>query len=536
MNRRTRNLLLFALVLLVLGGYLFYPLASQDYEIVEDEQKIAFKKQFLTSAQPDTGKRPNIILILADDLGKTDISLYGSTFVQTPHIDSIGYQGVICSDGYVTAPICSPSRAGLLTGRYQQRFGHELQPIERRYPRNRFEFNTVKYFYDLGDMRPNPAMKYPPQSAIEKQGLLLSEITLAELLRANGYATALIGKWHLGHSSPYVPINRGFDYQYGFYASHSLYAEVGNPAIIEHHRPEFIDKLMWESGREGTHAIRRNNQTIEEKAYLTEKIAQEATQFLEKNQKKPFFLYLPFNAPHTPLQAPQKYYDQFSHIQDPNRRVYYAMIKALDDAVGQIMQKLRALGLEENTLIYFASDNGGATYTQATTNAPLKCGKFSNFEGGLNVPFMVKWKGKIAAGTRFSHPVSALDFFVTSASVARAKLPTDRVYDGVDLMPYLLGKQANAPHPILFWRSGYNKAARKGQWKLIMDTENQKIMLFDLAKDKSEKNNLANQFPEKVKELQNDLQNWEQNLAKPLWPSVMSYKFVLEDGTYWYAL
>lgn len=536
LTKRFRYSLIILLIISPLVIYLFYPLNSSEFDIKINQAMLQTKQLHLAKLKPDTNRKPNIILIVADDLGKTDISLYGSKFLQTPHIDSIGYQGVTFTQGYVTAPICSPSRAGLLTGRYQQRFGHELQPAER-YPRSRFEFLLMRSILGIGnDMQSTTHLAFPSNPEAQKQGLPLSEITLAELLKAKGYQTGMIGKWHLGHANGLQPHQRGFDYHYGFYASHSLYAEESDNQVINQHNPEFLDRMMWQSGREGTHAIYRNGQIQAEKSYLTEKFAQEATQFIEKNKNQPFFLYVPFNAPHTPLQAPKAYYDQFSHIQDPVKRIYYAMIKVLDDAVGKITQKLKASGLEENTIIYFISDNGGATYTHTTDNAPLKGGKFSNFEGGINVPFMMKWKGKIPSGLTYDKPVISLDFFATSAVIAQAPLPSDRVYDGVNLLPFVLNEPQKSPHKSLFWRSGYNKAIRQGNWKLIIDEKNKITRLYDLNEDISEKKDLSAQKPELVKSLQKEYLEWEAQLAKPAWPYIMSYVFDLEDGRYYYAL
>jgi arylsulfatase A-like enzyme len=256
----------------------------------------------------------------------------------------------------------------------------------------------------------------------------------------------------LGHTNGFTPLERGFDYHYGFYQAFSLFAHEDNPDIINHHHSDFTDKMIWGNGRVGTGRIRRDTTIIDEKAFLTEKFAEEATAFIDKNKKKPFLLYVPFNAPHTPFQVRKKYYARFAHIKDENKRVYYAMISALDDAIAQILQKVKDEGLEENTLIVFASDNGGATYTHATTNAPLKGGKFSHFEGGINVPFALRWKGKIKAHTVYNQPVSTLDIFATIASAIGAKLPSDRTYDGVDLVNKVNKNEATRQFVLAFGR------------------------------------------------------------------------------------
>lgn len=510
-------------VLGIAAVYLLRPINTDDTLVKVDEVLAKGKSDFL--AQPDSNTKhakPNVIILLADDLGKYDISLYGGKAAPTPTIDSLAASGVTFTDGYVSAPICSPSRAGLLTGRYQQRFGHELQPGDR-YPKNNLEYLAVKYILNTNDWHPNPKITYPSAKSIASQGLPQSEITFADLAKKQGYATGIIGKWHLGHTKGFTPLERGFDYHYGFYQAFSLFAHEDNPDIINHHHSDFTDKMIWGNGRVGTGRIRRDTTIIDEKAFLTEKFAEEATAFIDKNKKKPFLLYVPFNAPHTPFQVRKKYYDRFAHIKDENKRVYYAMISALDDAIAQILQKVKDEGLEENTLIVFASDNGGATYTHATTNAPLKGGKFSHFEGGINVPFALRWKGKIKAHTVYNQPVSTLDIFATIASAIGAKLPSDRTYDGVDLINKV-NKNEEA-HKALFWRSGDAKAIRKGDWKLVISGKNQQLWLYNLKQDKAENIDVAAQNPAKVKELSIALENWEKGLKKPLWPSLMNYEF-----------
>lgn len=510
--------------------YLLRPINTDDTLVKVDEVLAKGKRDFL--AQPDSATnhaKPNVIILLADDLGKYDISLYGGKAAPTPTIDSLAAEGVTFTDGYVSAPICSPSRAGLLTGRYQQRFGHELQPGDR-YPKNNLEYLAVKYFMNTNDWHPNPKINYPSAKSIASQGLPQSEITFADLAKKQGYATGIIGKWHLGHTKGFTPLERGFDYHYGFYQAFSLFAHEDNPDIINHHHSDFTDKMIWGNGRVGTGRIRRDTTIIDEKAFLTEKFAEEATAFIDKNKKKPFLLYVPFNAPHTPFQVRKKYYDRFAHIKDENKRVYYAMISALDDAIAQILKKVKDEGLEENTLIVFASDNGGATYTHATTNAPLKGGKFSHFEGGINVPFALRWKGKVKAHTVYNQPIITLDIFTTIASAIGAKLPSDRTYDGVDLVNKV-NKNEEA-HASLFWRSGDAKAIRKGDWKLVISGKNQQLWLYNLQQDKAENRDVAAQNPAKVKELSIALENWEKGLKKPLWPSLMNYEFTFGKQVY----
>jgi len=513
------------LVLFIAVLFLFWPINTNGKLIEPDKKLVEGKTAFL--AQKDTSKssekKPNIIILLADDLGKYDISLYGGKSTPTPQIDSLAASGVTFTDGYVSSSICSPSRAGLLTGRYQERFGHEYQPGDR-YPKNNLEYYAFKYLINTNSWRLNQKIEYPNEASIATQGLPQSEITFADLAKKQGYATAIIGKWHLGHNKGFFPLDRGFDYHYGFYQAFSLYTpEDDNPDIVNHHHKDFTDKMIWGNGRVGIGQIRRDTTIIKDKAYLTETFADEAEAFIDKNKTKPFLLYVPFNAPHTPFQVRKKYYDRFPNVKDENKRVYFAMISALDDAIGRIVAKVKKEGLEENTLIIFASDNGGADYTFATTNAPLKGGKFSHFEGGINVPFALSWKGKIKPHTVYKTPVSSLDIFSTIAAVTHSGLPKDRVYDGVDLISTVNNNKE--AHKNLYWRSGDAKAIRSGDWKLIISGKTHEEWLYNLANDKSETTDLAQKNPAKVKELHAALQNWEKGLVKPLWPNLTYYEF-----------
>ncbi|UUF14072.1 MULTISPECIES: sulfatase-like hydrolase/transferase [Flavobacterium] len=519
----TKIILPILLVLLIIAAFLFWPINTDGTLIKADEKLEEGKTAFLSQKDTTSEKKPNIIILVADDLGKYDISLYGGKSTPTPQIDSLAASGVTFTDGYVSASICSPSRAGLLTGRYQERFGHEYQPGDR-YPKNNLEYYAFKYLINTNSWRLNDKINYPNEASIATQGLPKSEITFADLAKKQGYNTAIIGKWHLGHNKGFFPLDRGFDYHYGFYQAFSLYTpEDDNPDIINHHHKDFTDKTIWGNGRVGIGQIRRDTTIIKDKKYLTETFADEAEAFIDKNKNKPFLLYVPFNAPHTPFQVRKKYYDRFPNVKDENKRVYFAMISALDDAVGRIREKVKKEGLEENTLIFFISDNGGADYTFATTNAPLKGGKFSHFEGGINVPFALSWKGKIKPHTVYKTPVSSLDIFSTIAAVTHSGLPKDRVYDGIDLVDVVNNNKE--AHKDLYWRSGDAKAIRSGDWKLIISGKTHEKWLYDLSKDKSETTDLATKNPEKVKELQTALQIWEKGLIKPLWPNLTYYEF-----------
>jgi arylsulfatase A-like enzyme len=367
----------------------------------------------------DKPARPNIIVILTDDQGYFDLGVHGCKDIPTPHIDSLARNGVRCSNGYVSAPQCAPTRAGLLTGRYQQRFG--------------FEHN----------------------SALPNSSLPLTETTLADRLKAAGYATGLVGKWHLGSDDKHHPLNRGFQEFFGFLGGANPYLPQGNTDVVPR--------------------ILRGREDANEKEYLTDAFAREAVAFIGRHQKEPFFLYLAFNAPHGPLQAPEKYLKRFDTIPDEKRRTYAAMVSAMDDAIGLVLGKLRSAGLEENTLIFFVSDNGGPTEVNASHNTPLRGVKGEVREGGIRVPFLVQWKGKLPAGKVYDRPVIQMDIHPTALAAAGVPLPADAKLDGLDLMPHLTGAKTEAPHAVLYWRFNFPPsqpskwAVRQGDWKLFTD-------------------------------------------------------------------
>jgi arylsulfatase A-like enzyme len=427
-------------------------------------------------------RKPNVVFILGDDLGYCDVGMYGCRDIPTPNIDSIAAAGVKFTNGYVTSPVCSPSRAGLMTGRYQNRFG--------------FEFNAG-----------------PLQRALAEpeMGLPTSEITLAQLMKQAGYATGMVGKWHLGMHDKFHPTKRGFDEYFGFLFGANMYIDPDVPGV-KSNDPEGVGVRI----RSERNPIMRGQTAVEEKDYLTEAFAREAVGFIERHRSQPFFLYAPFNAPHTPLQATAKYYDRFPQIKDEKRRIYVAMVSALDDAVGAILKKLRETGLEKDTLVVFMSDNGCATYTNACTNDPLRLGKLTHFEGGFRVPFAMRFPGRIKAGSVYEQPISSLDLLPTAVAVAGGKLPTDREYDGVDLLPYLTGKQNSGPHEVLCWRNGENAGARKGNWKLFKGGD--RYWLFDLSKDIGEQQNVADKYPTIVTQLKKELADWETRMKQPMWP------------------
>ncbi|MES2921839.1 MAG: sulfatase-like hydrolase/transferase [Verrucomicrobiota bacterium] len=417
-------------------------------------------------------RKPNVLLIVADDLGYGELTSQGFTKdIPTPNIDSIGANGVRFTSGYVSGPYCSPTRAGLLTGRYQQRFGHEFNPG-------------------------------PPVEGKEPVGLSLKETTIGDRLKSAGYATGWFGKSHLGSAPEYHPQKRGFDEFYGFLGGSHSYVTPRND-------------------------IFRGTEPVKDPGYLTEAFAREASAFIEKKKDVPWFVYLPFNAVHAPLETLEKYDKQFASITDPKRRKFAALLAALDDSVGTVLTKVRDLKLEEDTLIYFISDNGGPTPSITSQNGPLKGYKAQTSEGGIRVPFAVQWKGHLPAGKTDDRPVIQLDLLPTSLAAAGVAVDPAWKLDGVNLLPYLKGEKTESPHDALFWRFGEQLAVRKGDWKLVKSaadgTQGQGsatvdgAQLYNLASDVGEKTDLAAKEPAKVKELTELWNAWNVTLVAPKW-------------------
>lgn len=425
-------------------------------------------------------RAPNIVVIVSDDMGYADIGVHGSKDIPTPHIDALAKGGIRFTDAYVSGPYCSPTRAGLLTGRYPQRFGHEFNP--------------------------------EPAPSHNEIGLPLGETTMADRLRAAGYRTALVGKWHLGRDK-FHPLERGFDEFFGFLGgAHSYIA----------------------SNAAGPNPILDGREIVAETTYLTDAFADRAIDFIKRQKSRPFFLYLAFNAVHTPMHATEKHLARFPHIADKQRRAYAAMLSAMDDGIGRTLAALREGGLEEDTLIIFFNDNGGpsmaGTSGNGSSNAPLRGSKRQTWEGGIRVPFIVRWKGRLLEGKTDRRPIIQLDVLPTALAAAGVESKPAGNFDGVNLLPFLTGKRSGQPHDALYWRLGENMAIRKGDWKLVKTTEGplhavdpafyndlSSAELYNLANDIGEKKNLAAAHPEKVKELTADWQRWNKELAKPLW-------------------
>ena len=443
--------------------------------------------------------QPNIVLIIADDLGLGDVGAFGSEDINTPNIDSLSEMGIRFTQAYVSHPVCSPSRAGLITGRYQQRHGWEFNPARR----------------DL------------------HSGMNLGEETLAEALQEQGYATGLVGKWHLGQGEAYHPLSRGFDHFYGVLGGGTQYFETlpeGGAYALSGQPTERSDYNAIYSGRD----------KVTDNLYLTDSFTREAVSFIDQHANEPFFLYLSHIAPHTPLQAPKMYLDRYGHIIDMPKKVYAAMVAALDDSVGHIVSKLEDIGQLENTVIAFISDNGCAGYIDnACSNLNYSGYKRFHQEGGIRVPFILSWPHVFSGGKTYESPVISLDLFSTFTAAAGVESRTE---DSANLLPFLKGENTGAPHDYLYWRSGPTRAIRGARWKMIQYKRSLLVeadlnaagrldppengwgnetpdgivtLLYDLRVDPFEQNNLAEEFPNIIRDLQARFQQWNAELPSP---------------------
>jgi arylsulfatase A-like enzyme len=434
-------------------------------------------------AAPDP--RPNVVVILADDLGYADLGCQGSPEVKSPHIDSIAANGVRFTAGYVSAPQCCPSRAGLVTGRYQNRFG--------------FEANW-------------------PASAAGRAGLPLGEATFGDRFKAAGYVTGMIGKWHLGDSEAMKPYNRGFDETFWHPNGGVLFPDPKTGCLRN---------------------ACRGPEPAGEREYSTDAFGREAVAFIERHKAgtKPFFLYLSFVPPHWPMEAKPEHLARYAHVPDLHRRTMLAMMASLDENVGRVLAKLREEKLEASTLVFFLSDNGGPTgrarpqpdadfeYGQNTSkNDPFRGVKGELLEGGIRVPIMVQWKGRLPAGRTYDRPVISLDILPTALAAAGVAADPAWRLDGVDLLPYLTGARDGDPHEALFWRfrfpatqsARHRWAIRQGDWKLVKN-DTAPLALHDLASDPGETNNLAAVQPDRARGMEAAWQRWNAELKAPLW-------------------
>jgi arylsulfatase A-like enzyme len=472
------------------------------------------------AAQPPGERPPNIVVILADDLGWNDLTFAGGGVangaVPTPRIDSLARDGVSFRAGYAGNATCAPSRAAIMTGRYPTRFGFEFTPAPKAFMRLVAHWSADS---------PHPPIYHDEREKdvppLADQGLPPEEVTIAELLKAKGYRTLGLGKWHLGESAKFRPDAQGFDQFLGFLPGASMYLDRDDPNAVNSVQDfDPIDQFLWANL---TWSVRMNGgPRFEPNAYMTDYLADEAVRAIDANANRPFFLYLAFNAPHTPLQATKEDYDALPEIEDHTLRVYAAMIRALDRGVGKVLDALAANGLEESTLVVFTSDNGGANYIGLPDiNHPYRGWKMTFFEGGVHAPFFARWPAALPKGATFDEPVAHVDVFATAAAAAGAELPSDRKLDGVNLLPYARGEARGAPHRVLYWRSGGYETVLAGGWKLQVSEQPKRTWLFDLKSDPTEQHDLSTQNPEKVAELRAVLAATDAEMVAPAWPSLI---------------
>jgi arylsulfatase A-like enzyme len=419
-------------------------------------------------AQGQTNTLPNILLIVSDDAGYHDFSMQGNTNFPTPRIDALAAGGVRFTSGYVSAAVCSPTRAGIMTGRYQERFGHESNP---------------------------------PTSST--RGLPTNEVTFASLLKSAGYVTGAVGKWHLGQPSQFYATARGFDSFFGFLGAARSYFPIASPTSLE--------------------VISSNGVTQAETGYTTDRFGQAATNFIQRNAGAPWILYLCFNAVHSPLDPDPARMNRLTNYSSPSldRQKQAAVTLALDDNVGLVLDTLETLNLSSNTLVFFVNDNGGDP-DWPSDNSPLRDAKVSLYEGGIRVPYLMRWPGHIAAGQVLTNPVISLDMLPTALAAAGAPVPTNHPLDGVNLLPLVTGQTNTLPRDTLFWRMRgrtlAQSAARKGDWKLHITDDTGLIQLFHLNPDGTgEYNDLAANNPAKLLELMAAFAQWEAKTVAPLW-------------------
>jgi arylsulfatase A-like enzyme len=419
-------------------------------------------------------EKPNVFVIVADDMGFADVGFNGCEDIPTPHIDSLAKHGVVCTNGYVSGCVCSPTRSGLMTGRYQQRFGNELNP------------------------------QGPPSAKNLDQGLALTETTFPQRMKSAGYVTGMVGKWHLGHREDLRPQRRGFDEFFGFLGGQHGYLPPINDTT--------------------ENAIRRGDTIVEEQQYLTMAFGREAAAFVAKHRGQPWFLYLPFNSVHTPMHATPEKLAQFAHIENAKRRTYAAMQSAMDDAIGVVLTQLRKTSQDENTLIFFFSDNGGPLGVNASNNGGLRGKKGDTWEGGIHVPFVVQWKAQLPQGSKMEHPVIQLDCLPTALAAAGVAIDPEWKLDGVNLLPALQGDATTAPHEALYWQNQSRWAIRSGDWKLVNSPQAvagapsvDAAELYHLKDDPGETKNLAADQPERTKSLADQWTAWSTTLVKPSW-------------------
>jgi uncharacterized sulfatase len=507
--------------------------SAREYRGLPAAPELAWQQGPAEANERASETRPNIVLIVADDLGFNDISTFGGGIangaVPTPNIDRLAAEGAVFEQSYSGASTCAPSRAMMMTGRYPTRTGYEFTPtppgmasiVSRLY--NQIDpFPEAYYSQDLEDQQPD----------FHSKGLPTKEVTVAEVLKQQGYYTAHIGKWHLGRTNGMDPNSQGFDDS--LLMQSFLFLPQDDPRVVNA-KLDFdpIDRFLWaKSGFSGSFNT-VNEQRFKPKGYLTDYWTDEAIRVIEANRNRPFFLYLAHWGVHTPLQATKEDYEAVGDLQPHRLRVYAAMIRALDRSVGRVLDALDQRGLSENTLVIFTSDNGGPGYIGLSDiNKPFRGWKITQFEGGIRVPLFLRWPRAIEPGVRINTPVAHIDMMPTISAAAQASLPSDRVVDGMSVLPLLTeaGRESWS-RDTLFWQNGQYQVVRHGDWKLQVNSPklaDSKQWLYHLAEDPYEINNLATRYPDKVIELSKLLVKHNQDRVPPLYPATTELPVLID--------
>ena len=516
----------------ILLGIVKYAYAATD---IGPNRSIPWQKGPLASSD-DGEQLPNIILIVADDLGYNDISTFGGGLIETPNIDQLAAEGALFTQSYSGASTCAPSRAMMMTGRYPTHTGFEFTPTPPGMGNvvssisQQMDNNLPPSFYDQALAASQPAY--------ELKGLPAEEVTIAETLKASGYYTAHVGKWHLGRDNGMAPHQQGFDDS--LLMSSGLYLPEDDSNVVNAKLPfDPIDQFLWAAMTYANSFNSVDADRFKPKGYLTDYWTDESVNVIKANKNRPFFLYLAHWGPHTPLQATREDYEAVGDIKPHRKRVYAGMVRAIDRSVGRILDTLEEEGLSDNTMVIFTSDNGGAGYIGIPeVNQPFRGWKITMFDGGLRVPMMIKWPSKIAAGTVVETPVTHIDVMPTIAAAAGASQPAGVVIDGLDILPLMINQDANKwTRETLFWQNGHYQVVRHGDWKLQVNnrpTDGLQHWLFDLAADPTEQDNLAASRPDIVKQLKDLLAEHRAESDGPLYlPSmqmpVMVDKTLAED-------
>jgi uncharacterized sulfatase len=515
-------------IILVLAKYK----TSQKYADVAPPREIPWQQGPETPADTAGERAPNIILIVADDLGYNDISTFGGGVggMQTPGIDRLAAEGAVFTQSYSGASTCAPSRAMMMTGRYPTRTGFEFTPTPAGMAKI---VGLVAASMDSG----LPSSVYDEaleasQPPYERKGLPASEVTIAETLKAQGYYTAHIGKWHLGRENGMAPHDQGFDDS--LLMQSGLYLPEDDPNVVNAKLTfDPIDKFLWAGMGFSASYNSGDADKFKPRGYLTDYWTDESIKVIKANKNRPFFLYLAHWGPHTPLQATREDYDALSDIEPHRKRVYAGMIRAVDRSVTRILDTLEAEGIADNTVVVFTSDNGGAGYIGIPElNSPFRGWKITMFEGGIRVPMFVKWPAKIVPGSSVKTPVAHIDMMPTLVAAAGAAMPAGVAIDGVDLLPLATGEGAdNWNRETLFWQNGHYQVVRHGDWKLQLNdrpTDGLQKWLYNLAEDPTEQNNLAASHPDKLKELRALLAAHKASSRGPLYESVVQMPVMVD--------